>query len=72
MEAIHPIIETNDSNWSRGETHHFSIVLTPPDDIRRLRVRVRGALTLDRVVPIEGVIDQQAFASCEVSIDIID
>jgi len=72
MEAIHPIIETNDSNWSKGEAHHFSIVLTTPDDIQRLRIRVRGALTLNRVVPIDGVIDQQAFACREISIDILD
>ena len=74
METIHPIIKSNDSNWKQGEEHSFSIALKPPQDInfKKLRILVRGTLTIYRVVPKDGIIDQQAFASREISINIID
>lgn len=72
MEAIHPVIESQEVNWTKGEAHYFSIALKTPKELNRLKIRVRGALTLDRVVPSEGMVDQQSFASKEIVIQIIE
>ena len=71
MSAIHPIIESESLDWASNQTHTFSISLTAPSDFSIFKIRIRATLTLNRVVPKMGIVDQQAFASQEVFINIL-
>lgn len=72
MNAIHPTIEAQKSKWSKGEKHIFALAITSPKDLNVFRIRVRGSLSLNKLVPKSGVIDQQAFATEEIVIKIKD
>jgi hypothetical protein len=72
MPAIHPVIEATQINWQKGKQHIFSLSMSTPQDLTIFRIRVRGSLTLKRVIPTNGTIDQQAFATKEIVIKIED
>jgi len=72
MNAIHPSIEAFSQKWELGDKHVFALSMLAPKDLNVFRIRVRGSLTLDRLVPKSGTLDQQAFDSKEIIIRIED
>lgn len=72
MPAIHPIIEATKLKWQTDEQHIFSLSMSTPQDLNVLRIRIRGSLTLNRLIPTEGKVDQQGFMSKEIVIKITD
>ena len=72
MHAIHPMLEALQHNWKPNDKHIFALAIVVPKDLNVFRIRVRGTLSLQRIVPDTGTIDQQAFASEEIVIRIED
>ncbi len=72
MKAIHPTLEAISYNWKKGVIHSFAITITPPEYIKNFQIRARAFLTLNRVIPTDGVFDQQHFKSKEITIPCVD
>jgi len=72
MPAIHPVIEATKTKWQKNKQHIFSLSMSTPKDLNVFRIRIRGSLTLNRLIPTIGKIDQQAFMSQEIVIKIED
>ena len=71
MSAIHPLIEAEGNNWRTNTIKSFAITLTPPKDVNVFKIRIRASLGLKRLIPQNGVLDQQGFESKEIVIPIV-
>ncbi|HHS93244.1 MAG TPA: hypothetical protein ENK82_07845, partial [Campylobacterales bacterium] len=50
MHAIHPSLEAFSEQWASRNKHVFALSIIAPKDLNVLRIRVRGYLTLKRLV----------------------
>ncbi|HIP13610.1 MAG TPA: hypothetical protein EYG73_12955 [Arcobacter sp.] len=70
--AKYLMVESNNEKWSQYEKHSFKIALdSPPGNVKKLKIQVRGALK-NRVVPGNGILDQQGYLSKVITITIVD
>ena len=72
MQAIHPLLEAESSQWKKGDINSFAITITPPTDFTNFKIRARASLSVNRLIPTEGTFDQQYFKSKEIVIPIVN
>ncbi len=72
MQAIHPLIEAASSKLEKGDINSFAISITPPKEFTSFKIRARASLTINRLIPTEGIFDQQYFKSKEIIIPIVN
>ena len=69
--AKYLMLESNDEQWIRNEKHSFTVAIDTPLDVNVFRVFVRATLR-NRVVPGDGVKDQQGYLCKVITVNIVD
>lgn len=69
--AKYLMLESNDEQWVRNEKHSFTVAIDAPPSVNVFRAFVRAALR-NRVVPGDGVKDQQGYLCKVITINIVD
>jgi len=65
------MVESNDEKWNKYEKHSFSLAIDTPKNMNHFKILVRAALR-KRVVPGDGIKDQQGFVCKLITVSIID